>query len=966
EPEIQSRCNGNCGSEYIPICGNDERTYINHCWLTLEMCLYPQKNLSKQYSGECVSGALSGTELSEPERLSQTVLCEQICPERPDLVCDNKNITHLNFCELERARCLFPGNDIKFEKPGPCEKGCSDKVCSEEDNPVCDNKNRTHQNYCMLEKSDCLFPLLNIRFQHPGECGNGELEPECNDNCGIKHLPVCGTNNKTYPNPCWLDFSSCQAPEKNISIKHLGECEGNIEQQPRCNNFCGLEHQPVCGRNGNTYPNPCWLNFAACRAPHENIEVKHFGECEATEISTPHCKYDCGTEHLPVCGTNDKTYPNPCWLNLAACQTPEENITINNPGNCDGNEISTPHCNYDCGTEHLPVCGTNDKTYPNPCWLNLASCQIPEENIAIKNPGNCEANEISTPHCNYDCGTEHLPVCGTNDKTYPNPCWLNLAACQAPEENIAIKNRGNCVANEISTPHCNYDCGTEHLPVCGTNDKTYPNPCWLNLAACQTPEENIAIKNPGNCEAENEISTPYCNYDCGTEHLPVCGTNDKTYPNPCWLNFAACQTPEENIAIKNPGNCDANEISTRHCNYDCGTEHLPVCGTNDKIYPNPCWLNFDACQTPEENIAIKILGNCDAEFVIPTANEISIPHCHYDCGTEHLPVCGTNDKTYPNPCWLNFAACQTPEENIAIKNNGNCEANEISTPHCNYDCGTEHLPVCGTNDKTYPNPCWLNFAACQTPEENIAIKNPGNCEANEILTFHCNYDCGTEHLPVCGTNDKTYPNPCWLNLAACQIPEENIAIKNPGNCEVNEEVTPKCNDDCGTKHLPVCGTNHQTYINLCWLQFAACEVAKNNITMKHPGKCEEHSIEQLNEVTESSQSVLCDQDCSSTYDPVCDNKGHTHTNFCFLEKMACLSPNENIVFRLLGECEHSNVQLNEVTEASPSMLCNQVCSSAYDPVCDNKGHTHNNFCLLEKMACLSPEENLVFRHPGEC
>ncbi|CAL4064810.1 unnamed protein product, partial [Meganyctiphanes norvegica] len=128
----------------------------------------------------------------------------------------------------------------------------------------------------------------------------------------------------------------------------------------------------------------------------------------------------------------------------------------------------------------------------------------------------------------------------------------------------------------------------------------------------------------------------------------------------------------------------------------------------------------------------------------------------------------------------------------------------------------------------------------------------------------------------------------------------------------------------------------------------------------------EHSIEQLNEVTESSQLVLCDQDCSSAYDPVCDNKGHTHTNFCLLEKMACLSPNENIVFRHLGYCEHSNEQLNEVTESSQLVLCDQNCSSDYDPVCDNKGHTHTNFCVLEKMACLSQNETIGFRHPGEC
>ncbi|CAL4085612.1 unnamed protein product, partial [Meganyctiphanes norvegica] len=53
----------------------------------------------------------------------------------------------------------------------------------------------------------------------------GKLIRHCNNSCGIAFLPVCGTNNQSYPNQCWLNLISCQSPEENIELKHPGECK---------------------------------------------------------------------------------------------------------------------------------------------------------------------------------------------------------------------------------------------------------------------------------------------------------------------------------------------------------------------------------------------------------------------------------------------------------------------------------------------------------------------------------------------------------------------------------------------------------------------------------------------------------------------------------------------------------------------------------------------------------------------
>ena len=63
------------------------------------------------------------------------------------------------------------------------------------------------------------------------------------------------------------------------------------------------------------------------------------------------------------------------------------------------------------------------------------------------------------------------------------------------------------------------------------------------------------------------------------------------------------------------------------------------------------------------------------------------------------------------------------------------------------------------------------------PDDQLETKGP------LVTTAPCKDDCGTEYLPVCGSNDRTYSNLCLLNLAACQAPEDNIVMKHPGECE---------------------------------------------------------------------------------------------------------------------------------------------------------------------------------------
>ena len=89
-----------------------------------------------------------------------------------------------------------------------------------------------------------------IRKQYNGICRNYEVDNteifgKCK--CGNQQKPICGADGRTYLNPCYLD---CLADGKAI---HWGECK-HVEEKG-CG--CGDDDIPVCGKDFKTYKNSC-------------------------------------------------------------------------------------------------------------------------------------------------------------------------------------------------------------------------------------------------------------------------------------------------------------------------------------------------------------------------------------------------------------------------------------------------------------------------------------------------------------------------------------------------------------------------------------------------------------------------------------------------------------------------------------------------------------------------------------
>ena len=426
-------------------------------------------------------------------------------------------------------------------------------------------------------------------------------DKNCTKACHLRLLisrPVCGSNGETYHNACMLEKAACINPEQNIKVDCEGKCPCKRQSKRPCSSACPLMYWPVCGSNGVTYDHYCLLVYAACINPEQNIRVQCPKKCPCgmgpwpgpfgRSGSLQDCDRGCPKTLKPVCGSNGETYDNDCLLDVAACENPEQNITVECEKKCPcqskGPSTEHPDCKHlGCHWLYNPVCGTDGQKYPNSGCLDLAACENPSQNITLGCKGECPCDNLmsTTTHkseikstlkdnekCLKPCPRVKDPVCGSNGEVYGNSCILGNAACQNPEKNITEDCKGECPCHNSTTPIHSDKARWMKPPnkpkVFSKADDENSNiihitsvPSVTNIPELQ-PNENFTDKVEYNCTfyavcQESDIN-----------NKTVCGTDGETYTDKCELEIANCElqvdslshsSEEMSIELKCMGKC---------------------------------------------------------------------------------------------------------------------------------------------------------------------------------------------------------------------------------------------------------------------------------------------------------------------------------------------------------------------------------------------------------------------------
>lgn len=316
--------------------------------------------------------------------------------------------------------------------------------------------------------------------------------------------------------------------------------------------FCAWGNQPVCGDDYTTYPNLCALNNAG-------VNFLHYGPCTQVMNANGQLETTCEKEFKEVCGGDGVTYGNKCRMEArkiilayeGPCRPSTKNWVNPTPG-------ATPGPLCDCPLDYKPVCTMSGTTYENNCVL-LCNQQI----ALTMEP--C-ATQCSCPR-NYD------PVCGADGKTYDNNCLLECVRG-------TLVGYGEC-SNIIAT--CD-NCSSLLLNVFSKDGTNYDNLCRLNCAKAIFGGYGKSVNSAA--QKEEEIKRK-CN-ECSKLYLPICGNDGRNYDNECLCTCTEkCEKYSNGRCPTQDPQADIN-LKYNECNAEGKKE---VCGVDNRTYENLCFLN---------------------------------------------------------------------------------------------------------------------------------------------------------------------------------------------------------------------------------------------------------------------------------------------------------------------------------------------------------------------------------------